>query len=197
MGGARLWPNAPAAAPQGVLEFVRLQQASHRGVKAADPAVTVVLPALTPTGLGECWLDPGGQGTQRSAVEQVQKAIDDVLYLDFLYRVNSGEIKQYYDVLGVHPGGYSNPPDDFLDRKTVASTTLQGPAASTSGATTSYGWRCSSSTGTRSRCGSPRWAGRPPRGPSPATSSGGTTRRAPGGSTSPACWSRSPPRPPT
>ena len=54
-GGARLWPNAPAAPPQGVVEFVRLQQAAYRGVKAADPAVTVVLPALTPTGLGECW----------------------------------------------------------------------------------------------------------------------------------------------
>ncbi len=56
-GSARLWPNAPAAPPQGVVEFVRLQRAAYRGVKAADPSIIVVLPALTPTGLGECWQD--------------------------------------------------------------------------------------------------------------------------------------------
>ena len=123
--GARLWPNAPASPPQGVVEFVRQQQAAYKGVKAADPSVSVVLPALTPTGLGECWLDPGGRASG-GCVEQVQKAIDDRLYLDFLFQVNNGEIKQYYDVLGVHPSGYNNPPDDFTEQKTVASTTFKG-----------------------------------------------------------------------
>jgi hypothetical protein len=56
----------------------------------------------------------------------VQKAIDDRLYLDFLFQVNNGEIKQYYDVLGVHPSGYNNPPDDFLEQKSVATTTFKG-----------------------------------------------------------------------
>jgi len=123
--GSRLWPNAPAAPPQGVVEFVRQQQAAYKGVKAADPSVSVVLPALTPTGLGECWLDPGGRASG-GCVEQVQKAIDDRLYLDFLFQVNNGEIKQYYDVLGVHPSGYNNPPDDFTEQKTVGSTTFKG-----------------------------------------------------------------------
>ena len=122
---------------------MRLQQAAHRGVKAGDPAVTVVLPALTPTGARASAGSIPAVRSQRGCVEQVQKAIDDRLYLEFLYQVNNGEIKQYYDVLGVHPGGYNNPPDDFLDRKTVASTTWsRATAASTSGATSSYG-RCS------------------------------------------------------
>ncbi len=56
----------------------------------------------------------------------MKTAIDDRLYLEFLYSVNNGEIKQYYDVLGVHPGGYNNPPDDFIDHKTVPTTTYKG-----------------------------------------------------------------------
>jgi hypothetical protein len=37
-----------------------------------------------------------------------------------LFGVNGAEIKNYYDVLGVHPSGYNNPPDDFVDRNTLA-----------------------------------------------------------------------------
>jgi hypothetical protein len=124
-GDARLWPNAPAPPPQGVVEFVALQRAAYRGIKAADPGIVVVLPALTPTGLGECWQDPQAR-PGGGCVEQVQKAIDDRLYLDFLLGANNGEVQQYYDVLGVHPSGYNNPPDDFTDQKTVASSTFKG-----------------------------------------------------------------------
>ncbi|MGH2370287.1 MAG: hypothetical protein ACRDI2_19100, partial [Chloroflexota bacterium] len=118
-GGARLWPNAPAAPPQGVVDFVQLQKAAYQGIKAADQSITVVLPALTPTGLGECWLNPEAR-TQGFCLEAVKIAIDDRLYLDLMYQVNDGEIKRYFDVLGVHPSGYNNPPDDFTDRNTVS-----------------------------------------------------------------------------
>jgi hypothetical protein len=124
-GGARLWPNAPASPPQGVLDFVQLQKAAYQGVKAGDGRVTVVLPALTPTGVGECWRNEEVR-TQRFCLDAVRLAIDDVLYLEFLYGVNNGEIKQYYDVLGVHPSGYNNPPDDFLDRSSLP---LSNPAS--------------------------------------------------------------------
>ena len=124
-GGARLWPNAPAAPPQGAVEFVALQRAAYEGIKRADPSITVVLPALTPTGLGECWLDPQAR-PHAFCVEQVQIAIDDGLYLDFMYQVGGGEIRNFYDVLGVHPSGYNNPPDDWLDTATVAGTSFKG-----------------------------------------------------------------------
>jgi polysaccharide biosynthesis protein PslG len=124
-GGSRLWPNAPAAPPQGVRDFVELQKAAYRGVKAADPSIVVVLPALTPTGLGECWLNPEARN-QQGCLDQVRIAIDDRLYLDFMYQVNGGEIKNYYDVVGVHPSGYNNPPDDWIDRQSVAGENFKG-----------------------------------------------------------------------
>ncbi len=117
-GGDRLWPNRPASPPQGAVDFVSLQKAAYQGIKAADPAIIVVLPALTPTGLAECWLDPGAR-TQGFCLDAMKTAIDDRLYLDFVFQVNNGEIKQYYDVLGVHPSGYNNPPDDWVDKQTV------------------------------------------------------------------------------
>lgn len=123
-GGSRLWPNAPAGPPQGVVDFVRLQKAAYQGVKAGDPSIAVVLPALTPTGLGECWLSTEARA-QGFCLEQVKTAIDDRLYLDFMYQVNDAEIRNYYDVLGVHPSGYNNPPDDFSDRKTVSTTSFK------------------------------------------------------------------------
>ena len=120
-GGARLWPNAPAAPPQGAVDFVQLQKAAFQGIKAGDGQVVVVMPALTPTGVGECWRNPDARG-QQFCLDAVRLAIDDVLYLEFLFGVNGAEIKNYYDVLGVHPSGYNNPPDDFVDRNTLAPT---------------------------------------------------------------------------
>jgi hypothetical protein len=123
-GGARLWPNAPAAPPQGVVDFVALQKAAYQGIKAGDAGITVILPALTPTGVGECWRNPDARGTQ-GCLNNVRLAIDDVLYLEFVFSVNDGEIKQYYDVLGAHPSGYNNPPDDWIDVKTVPTTSFK------------------------------------------------------------------------
>ena len=90
-GGPRLWPNAPASPPQGVLDFVQLQKAAYQGVKAGDGRVTVVLPALTLPGSGSAGATR--KCTQRFCLDAVRLAIDDVLYLEFLYGVNNGEIK--------------------------------------------------------------------------------------------------------
>jgi len=74
--------------------FVQLLKAGYLGVKQADPNCIVVMGALSPTGVN----DPN-------------LAVDDVIYLDQLYKVNGGEVRNYFDVLGSHPYGMSNPPD--------------------------------------------------------------------------------------
>ena len=124
-GASRMWPNAPAAPPQGVVDFLALMKSAYVGVKSADQSVIVVLPALTPTGVGECWLNPDVRASG-GCIDQVKIAIDDRLYLDLLYQVNGGEISRYFDVLGVHPSGYNNPPDDTPEKKTVSSTGFKG-----------------------------------------------------------------------
>ena len=115
-GSERLWPNRPASPPQGVVDFVALQEAAFNATKRVDGGVIVVLPALTPTGLAECWENPEAR-TQSFCTDAMKVAIDDRLYLDFMYQVRGGAIKNFYDVLGVHPSGYNNAPDDWVDRQ--------------------------------------------------------------------------------
>jgi len=74
--------------------YANLLKAGYTGVKASDPNAIVVFGGLTPTGVN----DPS-------------IAIDDKSYLEQIYAWNNGEIKQYYDALGAHPGSNSNSPD--------------------------------------------------------------------------------------
>ncbi|MFS8531779.1 cellulase family glycosylhydrolase [Sphaerobacter thermophilus] len=74
--------------------YVNLLKAGYTGVKAGDPSAIVVFGGLTPTGVNDPTI-----------------AIDDVSYLRQIYSFNDGEVKQYYDVLGAHPGSNNNPPD--------------------------------------------------------------------------------------
>jgi len=77
-----------------VAAYLPVLRAGYRAVKATDPAAVVVFGGLTPTGVN----DPS-------------IALNDVEYLRQIYALNGGEIKQYYDVLGAHPGSNCNPPD--------------------------------------------------------------------------------------
>jgi hypothetical protein len=74
--------------------YFDLLKAGYRGVKAGDPNAIVIMGALTPTG-----------------VHDPNLAQEDTVYLEMLYRINNGEIRNYFDVLGSHPYGYNNPPD--------------------------------------------------------------------------------------
>jgi hypothetical protein len=74
--------------------YVNLLRDGYQGVKAGDPNAIVLFGGLTPTGVN----DPA-------------IAIDDVVYLREIYAYNDGEVKQYYDVLGAHPGSMCNTPD--------------------------------------------------------------------------------------
>lgn len=74
--------------------YVDVLKAGYQGVKAADSNAIVVFGGLSPTGVNDPTI-----------------AIDDAAYLSQLYAYNDGEAKQYYDVLGTHPGSACNPPD--------------------------------------------------------------------------------------
>ncbi len=93
-----LWNEANLASETGgrinPAFYVRLMKAGYLGVKGVSPGSIVVLGALAPTGIN----DPS-------------VAVNDLIYLDQLYQVNGGEVRAYFDVLGSHPYGLSNPPD--------------------------------------------------------------------------------------
>lgn len=78
-------------------EYVELLKAAFPAIKAADPNAIVVYGGLTPTGENNPAL-----------------AIDDTIYLQQTYAYNNGEVKRYFDVLGVHATGTLNPPDTFF-----------------------------------------------------------------------------------
>jgi hypothetical protein len=74
--------------------YLPLLKAGYAGTKAGDPNAQVILGALSPTGANQ----PG-------------ISMDDLAYLQGLYALNNGEVKNYYDILGAHLSGFSNPPD--------------------------------------------------------------------------------------
>jgi hypothetical protein len=74
--------------------YLPLLKAGYAGTKAGDSAAQVLLGALSPTG---------------ATIAGV--STDDLAYLQALYALNGGEVKNYFDVLGAHPSGFSNPPD--------------------------------------------------------------------------------------
>jgi polysaccharide biosynthesis protein PslG len=77
-----------------VAAYLPVLKAGYQAVKKTDPKAVVVMGGLTPTGVN----DPS-------------IALNDVEYLRQLYALNGGEVKQYYDVLGAHPGSNCNDPD--------------------------------------------------------------------------------------
>ena len=95
--GYEIWNEENLIGESGELSpqrYFDLLKAAYAGVKAGDPNAVVILGALTPTG-----------------VHDPNLAQEDTVYLESLYRINNGEIRNYYDVLGSHPYGYNNPPD--------------------------------------------------------------------------------------
>ncbi|MCL6554606.1 MAG: hypothetical protein K6W08_16025 [Firmicutes bacterium] len=100
-GPGRLWPDGPR-------QYVALLAACYEAARAVDPAIQVILGALTPTGVGECLPAPDQCTAAQLAARAV--AVDDVQYLQALYQVEGGRVRQLFDLLGVHPGCYNNDP---------------------------------------------------------------------------------------
>lgn len=83
-----------AGIPVSVEKYVNLLRSGYYGVKTGDPNALVVFGGLTPNGVNDTSI-----------------AIDDVQYMNEIYAYNGGEVRNYYDVLGAHPGSNNNSPD--------------------------------------------------------------------------------------
>ena len=81
------WGHEPLNAGR----YVDLLCRAYRAIKAADPGMSVIAGAPTPTG-----------------VNDGSTAIDDVAYLQQMYAAGA---KNCLDGVGAHPSGYNNPPD--------------------------------------------------------------------------------------
>jgi polysaccharide biosynthesis protein PslG len=77
-------------------KYVELLKAAYRAIKAEDSGAIVVYGGLSPTG-----------------VIDKQYAVDDAIYLEQSYLYNNGEVRNYFDVMGVHPGSHGNSPDEL------------------------------------------------------------------------------------
>ncbi len=82
--------------PVNVAQYVDMLKYGYSGVKWADPKAIVLFGALTPTGVN----DPN-------------RAVDDVKYLQQMYAYQGGIAKDYFDVLAAHPGSNNNSPDQM------------------------------------------------------------------------------------
>jgi hypothetical protein len=74
--------------------YVELLKASYTSIKAVDPSIFVIAGPPSSTG-----------------VTLPHIAVDDMAYFEAMYSYNGGEIRDYFDAQGVHPGGSANPPD--------------------------------------------------------------------------------------
>jgi hypothetical protein len=83
--------------PINVAQYIELLKYGYSAVKFADPDATVLFGGLTPVGLNN-----------------PEIAIDDVKYLEQAYAYQGGIMRNYFDVLGAHPGSNSNSPDQLF-----------------------------------------------------------------------------------
>jgi hypothetical protein len=79
-----------------VAPYIHTLEAAYTAIKAADPWAVVIYGGLSPTGIN----DPN-------------YAVDDAIFLEQCYQFNNGEMRNYFDVLGVHPGSHGNTPDEL------------------------------------------------------------------------------------
>ncbi|HEX6510837.1 MAG TPA: hypothetical protein VF157_00945 [Chloroflexota bacterium] len=84
-------------------QYVELLKASYQTIKGLDSNAIVVSGAPTPTGVN----DPN-------------IAMDDATYLQQMYAYQDGVVKSFFDVLGAHPEGYANLPEENVANHTQA-----------------------------------------------------------------------------
>ena len=76
-------------------DYVELLKAGFNGIRAVDHEALVVFGGLTPNGVNDPLI-----------------AIDDVQYLNEVYAVNGGEVKDYFDTMGAHVSATQTTPDN-------------------------------------------------------------------------------------
>lgn len=80
--------------PEDVGRYVEMLKLAHGRIKAADPDALVLAAA-----------------SSSSAVTNPSIALADEEFYRLMYTYNGGEVRDYFDVQAVHPGGAANPPD--------------------------------------------------------------------------------------
>jgi hypothetical protein len=80
--------------PEDVGRYVEMLKLAYARVKATDPDALVLAAA-----------------SSSSAVTDPSIALADEEFYRLMYTYNGGEVRDYFDVQAVHPGGAANPPD--------------------------------------------------------------------------------------
>lgn len=80
--------------PADVGRYVEMLKLAYQRIKAIDPEAVVLAAASSSTGV-----------TNESI------ALSDEDFYRAMYTYNDGEVRNYFDVQAVHPGGSANPPD--------------------------------------------------------------------------------------
>ncbi|PDW01843.1 cellulase family glycosylhydrolase [Candidatus Viridilinea mediisalina] len=80
--------------PEDVGRYVEMLKLSYQRIKAIDPDVLVLAAASSSSGV----TDPA-------------VALSDEEFYRAMFTYNGGEVRDYFDIQAVHPGGAANPPD--------------------------------------------------------------------------------------
>jgi polysaccharide biosynthesis protein PslG len=80
--------------PEDVGRYVEMLKLAYTTIKAIDPDAIVLAAA-----------------SSSSAVTNPSIALADEEFYRLMYTYNDGEVRNYFDVQAVHPGGAANPPD--------------------------------------------------------------------------------------
>ncbi|HMQ34381.1 MAG TPA: cellulase family glycosylhydrolase, partial [Chloroflexaceae bacterium] len=80
--------------PEDVGRYVEMLKLAYQEIKAIDPEAVVLAAASSSSG-----------------VTNPSVALSDEEFYREMYTYNGGEVRDYFDVQAVHPGGAANPPD--------------------------------------------------------------------------------------
>jgi hypothetical protein len=83
--------------PEDVGRYVEMLKLAYEKIKAADPDALVLAAA-----------------SSSSAVTNPSVALADEEFYRLMYTYNDGEVRNYFDIQAVHPGGAANPPDTLF-----------------------------------------------------------------------------------
>lgn len=87
-------------------QYIDLLKSAYQAIKAADPNVTVISGAPTPTGVNDGDI-----------------AIDDLTFLQQMYGAG---LKDWSDAIGAHPSGFNNAPEDDPSTNSAGTTNFKG-----------------------------------------------------------------------
>ncbi|NNJ10010.1 hypothetical protein EKD04_006700 [Chloroflexales bacterium ZM16-3] len=88
--------NGGNIVPEDVGHYVEVLKVAYTRIKAVSPNAIVLAAASSSSGV----TDPA-------------IALSDEAFYQAMYTYNGGEVRNYFDIQAVHPGGSANPPDTF------------------------------------------------------------------------------------